>query len=282
MSTLLTILKQSEQFLQKKGISNALFNTEILFSSALNCKRIDLYLRYNCTLNEKQLRLIRVLLSRRAHHEPLQYIIGEWPFHELTLNIDKRALIPRQETEFLVEYLIKHFRDKRFYNPRVLDLGTGSGAIALSLAKEFPRSQVVATDNSSDALSLAKENAQKNKIRNITFILSSWYSNINDQFDLIVSNPPYLSEQEWIDTESEVKFYEPKTALVADNDGQADLIKILQNAPKFLQPDGMLVLETGATQHKNLLEHAQSIFYSLEQKNDQFGRDRFLILKPKI
>ncbi len=282
MSTLLTLLKQSEQFLKKKGITNALFSAEVLFAYALGCERIDLYLRYNSTLNEDQLKIIRVLLSRRAHHEPLQYIVGEWSFYELKLLLDKRVLIPRPETEYMVEWVVNYLKNKRFYNPDVLDLGTGSGAIALSIAKEFPHTRVLAADKSSDALQLANENAQKYKLRNVTFVLSRWYSNINDKFDLIISNPPYLSEHEWQETSPEVKNFEPKIALVADNEGVADLSEIIQCAPKFLKPNGILILETGCSQHGKLLEFADKIFSISKSKKDQFGRDRFLMFRgPK-
>lgn len=277
MPALLTILKKAEQFLKKKGISNALFNAEALFAHALMCERIDLYLRYNSTLSNEQLDTIRRLLSRRAHHEPLQYIIGEWPFYEVLLNVDKRALIPRPETEFMVEWAVKYLQNKRFYNPSILDLGTGSGAIALSLAREFPRSQVTAADKSQDALELARENAKKNKLRNLTFVTSRWYSEIYDNFDLIISNPPYLSEEEWEETDPDVKNFEPKIALVADNQGEADLRDIIKDAPKFLKKDGLLLLETGPAQHENLLNFGQKFFNFSKSKKDQFGRNRFLI-----
>lgn len=282
MSTLLTILKQAEQFLKQKGITNALFNAEVLFSCALGCDRIDLYLRHNSALKEEQLKVIRALLTRRAHREPLQYIVGEWPFYELILSLDHRVLIPRPETEFMVEWAIKYFREKRFYNPQVLDLGTGSGAIALSIAKEFPRSKVIAADKSPDALQLASENAKRNKLRNITFVQSTWYSSINGTFDLIISNPPYLSENEWQNVEPEIKNFEPKIALVADNEGIADLIEIIKGAPKFLKPDGILLLETGQSQHDNLLKFANENFDVSQSQKDQFGKDRFLIFQQPI
>ncbi len=279
MPTLISTLKKSENFLKQKGISNALFNAEILFANALNCKRIDLYLRYNYNLTDEQLATIRTLLTRRAHNEPLQYIIGEWPFHELSLFVDRRALIPRPETEFLVELLIYFFNKQKYNNIKILDLGTGTGAIALSLAKSFPKSHVTATDISTDALSLAKKNAIKNNISNITFLRSDWYSNINDTFNLIVSNPPYLTHTEWENTQPEIKNFEPKIALVADNDGKSDLIQIIKNSHEFLKEKGVLVLETGDTQHDELLNIASQWFQHSKSIKDQFGRNRFLFFK---
>lgn len=279
MPTLITILKQAEEFLQKKGISNARFDAEVLFTKALGCKRIDLYLRYNSKLNEQQLQRIRVLLTRRALHEPLQYIVEEWPFYELILKINKFTLIPRPETEFLVESLIKRYRNKNLSKLKILDLGTGSGAIALSLAKAFPHLHITATDKNYDALSLAKENAQKNRIKNISFIESNWYSNIHEKFDLIISNPPYLTEKEWEEAQIEIKNFEPKSALVANNNGQEDLLKIINEAPKFLKENGTLVLETGNSQHQSLLTQIYAkLFKTIESLKDQFGQDRFLIL----
>lgn len=282
MPTLLTILKQAEQFLKKKGVQNALFNVEVLFAHALNCERIDLYLRYNQQLKEDQLAIIRALLSRRAHNEPLQYIVGEWSFYELVLALDHRALIPRQETEYLVEHGIKYFREKRFYNPHILDLGTGSGAIGLSFAKEFPRARVVASDRDPNALNLAQKNIQRNRLNNVTLVHSDWFANIEGTFDLIISNPPYLSESEWQETANEVKDHEPRGALVSNDAGKADLSIIIKQSPKFLKMDGFLMVETGPTQHKALLELASDIFLLRESKKDQFGRDRFLIFRqPK-
>jgi release factor glutamine methyltransferase len=229
-------------------------------------------------LNDRQLDAIRVLLTCRAKREPLQYIMGEWPFHELTINVDKRALIPRPETEELAEILIKKFSTHKNAALDILELGTGSGALALTLAKYFLRSRVCASDCSRAALSLARENGARNMTRNVVFVESDWFSSIAGAFDLIVSNPPYLSEEEWAQTQPEIKFFEPKAALCAADGGKADLLKIIDQAPKFLKPNGVLALETGEAHHQATFEFAKERFQFSESLKDQSLRSRFLIL----
>jgi release factor glutamine methyltransferase len=258
MSTLIDILKKTEEFLRKRGITNSRFEAECILAKALGCQRIDLYLRHMVQLGDGQLADIRALLTRRASGEPLQYIFGEWPFHDLTLNIDPRALIPRPETEELVELLPEKFSKYRNASLSILDLGTGSGAIALAVAKYFRRSHVLATDFSENALNLARENATLNSIRSVTFVQSDWYFNVTGAFDLIVSNPPYLSEKEWEHTQPEVKNFEPKSALCAEDSGKADLLKIIDQSAQFLKANGVLALETGESQHRFLFKFAKT------------------------
>ncbi|MDR0679515.1 MAG: peptide chain release factor N(5)-glutamine methyltransferase, partial [Puniceicoccales bacterium] len=282
MPALIDILKKSEEFLRKKNISNPRFEAECILTKVLECKRIDLYLRYMEKLSVEQLNDIKILLTRRANHEPLQYIIGKWPFHDLTLNLDSCALIPRPETEELVEILIKKFSQYKNARLSILDLGTGSGAIALSLARFFQKSHTCASDYSSETLSLARENAAANSIQSITFAKSDWFSNIFGSFDLIASNPPYLSEEEWEQCQPEIKFFEPKLALCAGDGGKADLLKIIDQSPRFLKANGVLALETGETQHQAVFEFAKENFQLAESIRDSSQRNRFIVLsRPK-
>jgi release factor glutamine methyltransferase len=278
MSTLIDILKKAEEFLRKKNIPNSRFEAECILSKALKCQRIDLYLKHAAKLSDGQLADIRALLTRRANHEPLQYIFGEWPFHDLVLSVDPRVLIPRPETEELVELLIKKFSKYKDANLSILDIGTGSGAIALALAKYFRRSRVLASDFSVDALDLARGNAALNSIRSVTFVQSDWYASITGTFDLIVSNPPYLSEKEWEQTQPEIKNFEPKSALCAENEGRADLLKIIDQSAQFLKGNGVLALEIGELQHQFLLEFARTKFQLVEPLKDRALRNRFIIL----
>jgi release factor glutamine methyltransferase len=283
MPALIDILKKSEKFLRKKGISNARFDSECILTKALGCKRIDLYLNYMANLSDAQLGAIRILLTRRARHEPLQYLLGRWPFYDLMLNVDRRTLIPRPETEELVELLMKKRSKHGDTSLSILDLGTGSGAIALSLAKYFRRARVHAIDISLEALSLARENAAINSIANVTFVQSDWYSNIAGQFDIIVSNPPYLSEAEWEHSQPEIRIFEPKLALVSEDEGNGDIVRIIDQSVKFLRGDGILALETGELRHRALLEFAKTKFHTVESSKDRALKDRFIVLsKPRL
>src|SRR6185312_11064454 len=213
---------------------------------------MQLYLQFERVLAEPELEKIRPLVRRRGKREPLQHILGEVDFGGLRLKSDRRALIPRPETELLVETILA----RRPAPPaRVLDLGTGSGAIALALAKAWPGAEVVGVDASEDALALARENAVTTGLmERVTLLASRWFEQIPDgRFDVIVSNPPYLSAEEAAQAPPEVRDFEPARALVAAEGGLADLRLILREAPARLAPGGLLALETGPDQHADLL-----------------------------
>jgi release factor glutamine methyltransferase len=204
----------------------------------------------------------------------LQYVLGEAPFRELTLKVDPRVLIPRPETELLVDFIVEHIAPK----PQgILDLGTGSGAIALALGRTYPTASILAVDRSLESLALAKENAQRCGIAGqMMFLESDWFSAVDGVFDLIVSNPPYLAEKEWEEAQPEVRLFEPKGALAAANEGLQDLETIMRQAPAYLAKSGMLALETGIAHHEHLNSLAQALTYrrTLSLKDDS-GRDRF-------
>lgn len=276
MLSLLDVLNRSTAFFEKAAVPNPRLNAEWLMAHALGCKRLDLYVRFDKPLSEEELGRMRPLVKRRQLREPLQYIIGTTPFHELNLRCDRRALIPRPETEELVERAATLFATPPV---RVLDLGTGTGAIALSLAKAWPQAQVCAVDASEEALSLAAENAALNGLDGrVEFIKSDWFTNVKGSFELIVSNPPYLTKEEWESAEPEVKDYEPYSALVADNEGLADLERIMREAPAFLAEGGVLMLETGIAQHPALKVLAEELGYAkAEGFNDLSGRPRVFV-----
>jgi len=273
MQTLLDVLNKTTEWFSSKGLENARGDAEQLLAHGLGCKRLDLYLRFDQPLEEAVLTQLRPLMKRRANREPLQHIIGEWPFCDLLLNVDARALIPRPETEELVDWLI-HLGE---YPKRILDLGTGTGAIALSLAQAFPDAEVFAVDLNPDALSLAQENARKNSIKNVQFLQGSWLEPVNGVFDWIISNPPYLTNLEWDRASPEVKEYDPLSALVAADEGLADLKTILQTAYPYLNDGGRIALETGIEQHAQLLDLSASMGYKTPSSmQDLSGRDRFI------
>lgn len=255
MLTLLDIVKRTTDFFTKHGIESARLNAELIIAHALGMNRMKIYLQFERPLTESELEGIRPLVKRRAQREPLAYVLGTAPFGDLTLTVDKRVLVPRPETEQLVEII----KDTLSATPpaRILDLGTGSGALALGLAKTFANAQVVAVDASEDALTLARQNAATAQLESrVEFRHSNWFSALrsDERFDLIVANPPYLTESEWTEAQPEVRDHEPKQALVASDAGCADLLTIIANAPRHLAPDGSLYLETGIDQHARLLE----------------------------
>jgi release factor glutamine methyltransferase len=279
MLTVLEIIKKTTDFLAGKGIESPRLNAELLVGHSLGLKRMQLYLQFERLLTEPELEKIRPLVRRRGQHEPVQYIIGAMDFHGLHLKVDRRALIPRPETELLVELVTQKLAAAP---ARILDLGTGSGAIALALAKHYPAAIVTAVDVSEEALALAGENAAATGFaERITFLRSSWFEQLPapSRFDLIVSNPPYLSAAETAATAREVREFEPVAALTSTGEGGiADLQAIVTGAPRFLAPGGLLALETGIAQHASLVQLAGAAGFALiESRPDLAGRDRFVL-----
>ena len=278
MLTVLEIIKKTTDFFAAKGIESARLNAELLIGHALGLKRVALYLQFERLLTEPELEKIRPLVRRRGQREPLQYITGETQFHGLTLKVDRRALIPRPETELLVELAAGACAAPP---ARVLDLGTGGGAIALALAKVFPASAVTALDTSEEALSLARENAAATALaERVTFLQSNWFERLpaDARFELIVANPPYLSAEETAQTTPEVHAHEPRGALISADGGLADLRAIIGRAPRFLAPGGLLAVETGIAQHAELLPLMREAgFARTESRPDLTGRERYVL-----
>jgi release factor glutamine methyltransferase len=278
MLSVLEIIKRTTGFFEQRGVESARLNAELLIGHALGLKRMQLYLQFERPLTEAELEKIRPLVKRRGGREPLQYIIGETEFSGLKLKVDRRALIPRPETERLVELVTQQVTVPP---ATILDLGTGSGAIALALAKAWPEAVVTAVDKSTDALALARENAVACALDGrVTFLASDWFSALpaGAQFQLIVANPPYLSDAETAAAQPEVKDFEPRSALAAGNNGAADLEHILRTARPFLAAGGLLACETGIAQHQALLALAAGQGYArAESLRDLTGRERYLL-----
>lgn len=278
MLTVLEIIKRTTEFLEKRGVEGARLNAELLIGHALGLKRMQLYLQFERPLTEPELEKIRPLVKRRGNREPLQYIVGETDFCGLKLKVDRRALIPRPETEYLIEQVLG-----RVTSPpaAILDLGTGSGAIALVLATRYPAAAVTAVDQSAEALDLARENAAARGLAaRVSFIQSDWFSAVpaDARYQLIVANPPYLSEAEVGEAQPEVKDFEPRAALAAGRDGTEDLRQILREAHPRLSPGGLLACETGIAQHSLLQPLAAGLGYSrTESLRDLTGRERYLL-----
>lgn len=278
MLTVLEIIKRTTDFFEKREVESARLNAELLIGHALGLKRMQLYLQFERPLTEAELETIRPLVKRRGLREPLQYIVGTTEFCGLKLKVDRRALIPRPETELLVELVKQHVPTPP---KRVLDLGTGSGAIALALASAYPEAAVTAVDLSAQALELARENATALGLaERLRVLASDWYSEIpaTETFDLIVSNPPYLSDEETNAALPEVKDHEPRNALSAGADSAAALNRIIRESRARLNAGGLLALETGIAQHGRLLAAVTDAgFARAESHRDLTGRDRFVL-----
>lgn len=278
MLTVLEIIKRTTEFLEKRGVEGARLNAELLIGHALGLKRMQLYLQFERPLTEPELEKIRPLVKRRGNREPVQYIIGETDFSGLKLKADRRALIPRPETEYLIEQVL----DRVTLPPAaILDLGTGSGAIALVLATKWPAATVTAVDQSADALALARENAETLGLAaRVNFIQSDWFTALpaDARYQLIVANPPYLSDAEVGEAQPEVKDFEPHAALSAGPDSAADLKHILREARPRLTAGGLLACETGIAQHAQLQVLAAELGYGrTESLRDLTGRERYLL-----
>ena len=278
--TLLEVIQKTTDFFGAKGIESARLNAELIIGHALGLKRMQLYLQFERVLPEADLEKIRPLVKRRSQREPLQYIVGDTEWSGLKLKVDRRALIPRHETELLIDLIA----ERRATPPlRILDLGTGTGAIALALASRYTASAVPAVDLGDDALALAAENARALDLgARVTFIRSSWFTSIprTEQYDLIVANPPYLTADETAAAEPEVRLFEPGGALTSAEDGMADLRMIIQSASTYMAPGSLLALETGIAQHATLTVMLQAAgFADIESRTDLTGRDRFLFAR---
>ncbi|MFP4069565.1 MAG: peptide chain release factor N(5)-glutamine methyltransferase [Opitutales bacterium] len=279
MLTVREIQSRTREFFAARGVPNPKLDTDILIAHSLGIRRLDLYLDLDRPLTEAQLADLRALVKRRASREPLQYIVGWTEFSGLKLKLDRRALIPRHETEELLELVMERLADPP---RRILDLGTGSGALSLALAAKYPGAEVLAVDASAEALALARENAEALDLGGrVRFLEGDWFVPVpaGDRFDLIVSNPPYLTEEEMTTAEPEVSEHEPKTALVSGADGLDDLRAILRAAPPFLAPGGLLALETGIAQGAALDRIADQAGLQGERLDDLSGRPRFYFVR---
>ena len=272
------LLKKSIEYIQSKGIKEAKLDTELIFSEVLNYDRMMLSLSFTREITEAEKEKIREMLKKRAVDKlPVQYILGYEEFYGRRFEVNKAVLIPRPETERLVEECIKRLTETN--GKYVLDIGAGSGAIGVSIAKELPNTKVLACDLSEDALEVAKLNAEKLEATNIKFIKSDVFSEIKyKEFDLIVSNPPYIPQEEYENLQVEVKLHEPQMALTDTKDGYYFYKKISREAPNYLKSGGVLAFEVGYNQSEEIkLFMEKQGFKNVVVIKDYEGIDRMVI-----
>ena len=266
--TLRALLEQATAQLAGARIETARVDAELLVSHALGLPRTGLYLDPERDVTEPELAAARALLDRRATREPLAYVLGEWGFRRLTLKVDRRVLVPRPETETVVERCLELLRGLEA--PVVLDVGTGSGAIALAIEDEHPSARVTGVDVSEDALALARENAAAAGL-NVRFEQADVRDGLTGRYDLVVSNPPYVSAAEIETLEPEVRDWEPRIATV----GEEHTELVARAAREVLDPGGWLVLEIAAGAREATLDLLEDLgFEELRAGPDLAGRDR--------
>jgi release factor glutamine methyltransferase len=257
--TLAEVLRRSTGYLESHGSPTPRLDAELLLSHGLGLSRLELYTQFDRPLNDDELAQCRELVRRRGLREPVAYVIGHWGFRRLDLEVDARVLVPRPETEIAVDRCLQLLAGVE--RPAVVDVGTGSGAIALAIKDERPDARVTACDVSDDALAVATANAARIGLE-VAFVRSDLLDGVEGgPFDLVVSNPPYVSAAEIDDLEPEVAVHEPRLATVAGEDGVEVYRRLLPQAAERLAPGGCLVLECGAGQAPWLVTQLQQLGY---------------------
>ena len=272
--TVLEILQSTAAYFAKRGVENPRLNAEHLLAFILKRKRIELYLEFERVLTEAELAPLRELVKRRGQGEPLQHLLGTVEFAGRVFLCDKRALVPRPETEQLVELLKSQITDP---NSQILDVGTGSGVIALSLAANFPDAKVTASDISEDALALARENAERLGLTNhVEFLTGDLLASVNHVYDLIVANLPYVAVPDRAALSREV-LHDPEVALFGGERGDEVVRRLIEAAPAKLKPGGLLALELGLGQADDLAAlMAEKNYHDIKREADYAGVTRFL------
>jgi release factor glutamine methyltransferase len=264
------VLRRATEYLAGKGVESPRLDAEHMLGKALGLSRVELYMHHDRPLEDSERDEFRELVRRRGEREPLAYVLGEWGFRRLTLKTDRRALVPRPETEVVVERCLALLDGG---SPRVLDVGTGTGAIALAIADEHPSARVTALEVSRDALELARENAAATGIA-VDFVEGDLTGGLGEsEYDLVVSNPPYITQEEISTLQPEVRDWEPRLATV----GSKHTKQIAEHALEALQPGGHLVLEVADTRAAEAAELLEALGYDeVVVTEDLAGRDRIV------
>jgi len=288
--TIRDLLNVTSDYLKRKDIEAPRLNAEVLLAHLLGLSRVQLYLRFDQPLNEQEVSRYRVLIKRRLNREPTQYITGWQEFWSLDFKVGPAVLIPRPESELLVEKALSLYREGRIPQTdklRLLDLCTGCGALAVALAREIPDAAVWATDISEEALAIARRNAAKH---NVTSRMEFMTGNLcepslarNLTFDLIVSNPPYIRSDDFDDLPPEVRMHEPRLALDGGKEGMVYIERILRIGPDCLRPGGWVLVEMDPEQTSNALELIKETgqYEEWERAEDYSHRYRVVVARRR-
>lgn len=286
--TLIKLIQWATAYFKAHQIDSPRATAEILLAHAIGAERIDLYLRYDQPLNSDELSGFKTLIKRRTSREPVAYIVGRKEFWSMDLEVNRSVLIPRPETECLVERALESLAvDSNPGSKSILELGTGSGAVILALASENSRHSYLGTDISSDALGVARRNAIRHGLGSkIRFMVADWFAAFNAKsgsFDLIVSNPPYIRSADLRRLQPEIHVFEPVAALDGAKDGLRCLRHIIQSAYLYLKQGGALLLEMGYDQQAPLTQIIDTCgqYEDVQFYKDYSGHDRIVSMRKR-
>lgn len=286
--TIKTLLKVTTDYLNKKQIEGARLNAEVLLAHLLDIDRIALYLNFDQPLTESEISAYRLLIKRRVRREPLQYITGVQEFWSLNFIVNTQVLIPRPETELLVQLTVELINVPGAFennSPKILDLGTGCGALAISLAKELQEVHVWATDISRGALDLTFLNAKKHGVSDrINLVQGDLFNPLFNQeitFDIIVSNPPYIATEEYSSLSPEIRYHEPRLALDGQKNGLSCIERIITDGPAFLNPGGWILVEMAPGQTEKALVLMEQIDWYGEKSRIKDYSHRYRVVKAQ-
>jgi len=280
--TIIKLLSWTESYFKSHSIDSPRLTGELLLAHTLDIKRLDLYLQHDRPLGKKELSNFKILIKKRVEHQPLAYIVGEKGFYDSDFYVTKDVLIPRPDTETIVEQALTILnQNNRPCN--ILELGTGSGAIIISIAKEITDSYYFASDFSFSALKIAQKNAHKIVKNKILFFVSNWFAALHKKscFDLIISNPPYIPSKDIAQLAPEIRKFEPMLALDGGKDGLDSFRIILKNADNYLAPGGVILFEMGFDQKEGLINivNKYSYYKSIKFIKDLAGHNRVAVIK---
>lgn len=266
--TIKKVLFWTSNYFKKHDIESPKFNAEMILSKVLELTRVNLYLHYDEVLKAEKLAAIKKIITKRAEHYPLQYLLGKTEFYGHKIIVDKGVLIPRPETEILVDTVVTFMEKKQDKKKwKILDLGTGTGIIPISINNYFDNNEnalsFTVTDISPHALEICQKNLSLYKMENVEIINSDLFENIEGKFDIIISNPPYIAEDEWENLPAEIRDHEPKDALLAGEKGLKFYRKIMHNVGDYLMPEARVFLEIGAEQGEEVAALIKKYNYEL-------------------
>ena len=279
---IIDLINWGEKYLKEKSIENSRVEIELFLQHLLNCKRIDLYLQFETIVEPESLAVLRKWITRRINNEPIQYILGSSEFYGRPFIVNKNVLIPRPETEILIDISLEEL--KNVNNPTILDIGTGSGCIAITIALEIPLSTIIAIDIDERAIAVAKNNIEVHGVENIEFVVADiFHEKINKKADVLISNPPYIAKKEVPDLMKDVKNYEPLIALTDNNDGLMFYRKIAEIIPSILKENGAAIMEVGIEDHPDRVENIfrEEGFGEIKTKLDLNKDKRAIVIKNK-